>query len=73
MHPDKIFYKPAVLDFELGRQLREKFGSVPWLPIENHNNIEQLRNNPNQAFAKMKRHLIIGVRKSLNYTPNSKV
>jgi spore photoproduct lyase len=73
LHPDKIFYEPAVLDFELGRQLKEKFGSVPWLPIENHNNIEQLRNNPNQAFAKMKRHLIIGVRKSLNYTPNRKV
>lgn len=73
MHPDKIFYEPAILTYELGRQLKEKFESVPWLPIENHNNIAQLRKNPNQEFAKMKRYLIIGVRKTLKYTPNHKV
>lgn len=73
MHPDKIFYEPAILTYELGRQLKEKFANVPWLPIENHNNIEQLRKNPNQEFANMKRFLIIGVRKSLKYTLNHKV
>lgn len=26
MYPDKIYYEPAALDYELGRQLREKFG-----------------------------------------------
>ncbi|HBC92591.1 MAG TPA: spore photoproduct lyase [Pelotomaculum sp.] len=73
MYPDKIFYEPAVLDYELGRQMREKFAQVPWIPIESHNRIEQLRKNKNQKFARMKRHLIIGVRKSLKYTPNHKV
>lgn len=73
MYPDKIFYEPKALDYELGKQLKNKFEAVPWIPIENHNNIEQLRKNENQEFARMKRHLIIGVRKSLKYTPNHKV
>lgn len=73
MYPDKIFYEPAVLGYDLGRQMREKFKQVPWIPVESHNNIEQLRKNKNQEFPRMKRHLIIGIRKSLKYTPNHKV
>lgn len=73
MQPDKIYYEPAVFDYELGRQLREEFGQVPWIEIESHNRIEQLRKNENREFPGMKRHLIIGVRKSLKYTPNHKV
>lgn len=73
MQPDKIFYEPEVLDYKLGKKLKEKFDSIPWLAIKSHNNIEELRSNPNQEFARMKRHLIIGVRKSLKYTPNHKV
>lgn len=73
MNPDKIFYEPAVLNYELGMQLQKKYDHVSWIPIESHNNIEQLRKNANQEFPKMKRHLIIGVRKSLKYTPNHKV
>ncbi len=73
MYPDKIFYEPATLDYELGRQMREKFKELPWIAIQSHNNIEQLRKNENQEFPSMKRHLIIGVRKSLKYTPNHKV
>jgi spore photoproduct lyase len=73
LYPDKIFYEPAVLGYELGRQMREKFAQVPWIPIESHNKIDRLRKNKNEEFARMKRHLIIGVRKSLKYTPNHKV
>lgn len=73
MYPDKVFYEPAALDYELGKKMREKFIQVPWIPIESHNRIEELRKNENQEFPKMKRHLIIGVRKSLKYTPNHKV
>ncbi len=73
LHPDKIFYESAVLTYKLGRQLKEKFENVLWVPIENHNNIEQLRNKPNREFTRMKRYLVIGVRKSLKYTPNHKV
>lgn len=73
MYPDKIFYESAVLKYELGKYLKEKFKDIPWIQIESHNNIEQLRSNPNQEFARMKQHLIIGVRKTQKYIPNHKV
>lgn len=70
MFPEKVFYEPASLTYELGKQLKKKYHHVPWFPIENHNNIEELRENSNQEFARMKQYLIIGVRKSLKYTAN---
>jgi spore photoproduct lyase len=73
LKPDKIFYEPAVLDYELGRQMREKFKEVSWIPIASHNNIEELRKKENKEFPRMKRHLIIGVRKTHKYTPNHKI
>ncbi|MEZ4357352.1 MAG: radical SAM protein [Eubacteriales bacterium] len=73
MYPDKIYYESAVLSYDLGKYLKDKFKDVPWIYIDNHNNIEQLRKNENQEFARMKQHLIIGVRKSLKFTPNHKV
>lgn len=73
MQPEKVYFEPAVLNYELGLQLKEKFASVPWEPIESHNNIEKLRKNSNEEFPRMKRLLILGVRKSLKYTPNHKV
>lgn len=73
MKPDKIYYEPDSLSYDLGKQLKAKFNDVPWIPIKSHNNIEELRKNPNQAFPAMKRHLIIGIRKTHKYTPNYKV
>ncbi len=73
LFPDKVFYEPAALEYQLGRQLKEKFVAVPWIPVESHNSIEKLRRSPNEQFARLKRHLIIGVRKTLKYTPNHKV
>jgi len=73
MKPDMIFYESAALSYPLGKALREKYRDVPWTPVESHNNIESLRARPNRDFPEMKRHLIIGVRKSLRYTPNHKV
>ncbi|MFT9056662.1 MAG: spore photoproduct lyase family protein [Ethanoligenens sp.] len=73
MKPDIVYYEPSVFSYPLGKQLKTKFADVPWIPIENHNNIETLRRNPNTAFPQMKRHLIVGVRKSLRFVPNHKV
>ncbi len=42
MYPDKIYYEPSALDYELGMQLREKFGQFRDSHC-NHNNIEELR------------------------------
>lgn len=73
MFPDKIYYEPAVMEYELGKSLRDKFPDVPWVKIENHNNIEQLRSNSNKEFTKMKRYIILGIRKTHKYVPNHKV
>lgn len=73
MFPEQIFFEPKALDYELGKVLKQKYEGVPWFPIENHNNIESLRNNSNKEFAHMKRFLVIGVRKTHKYVPNQKV
>jgi spore photoproduct lyase len=73
LYPHKIFYEPSVLTYELGLALKNKFQNTPWIPIENHNNIEELRANSNKEFAEMKQYLIIGTRKTHKYVPNLKV
>lgn len=73
MFPEQIFYEPSALEYVLGLKLQEKYKDVPWIPIENHNSIEELRKNPNKEFAHMKRFLIIGIRKTHKYVPNQKV
>lgn len=72
MQFNKIFYEPNALDYDLGRYLRKKYGSAEWIEIESHNNIEQLRKNPNTEFAAMKKYLIIGTRKTHQYRKNEK-
>lgn len=71
--PDKIYYEPQIFDFELGHQLKDKYSNIPWLEIDNHNNIPELRANKNSEFTKMKKHLVIGIRKTHRYIPNHKV
>ena len=73
MYPEQIFYEPAALEYSLGKTLHQRFESVPWIPIESHNRIDELRAQPNSNFARMKRYLIIGVRKTHKYVPNHKV
>ena len=36
MFPDRIFYEPDSLQFELGRALKDRYPDVPWVPIDNH-------------------------------------
>lgn len=72
MFPEQVYYEPDALDYELGKELRKKYGDVPWLPIESHNKIDELRTQPNSAFQQLKRLLIVGVRKTHRYVPNSK-
>jgi spore photoproduct lyase len=73
MFPDKIYYEPDALGYELGKMLKEKYSGPPWIEINSHNNIPELRQNTNSEFVKMKRHLIIGVRKTHKYIENHKV
>lgn len=73
MFPDQIYYEPAVLNYELGTYLKEKYSDKPWIPIESHNKIDSLRTRPNSEFQLLKNLLIIGTRKTHKYTPNEKV
>lgn len=72
MRPKKIYYELPALEYELGKALYEKYHDVPWIPIENHNNIEELRNNENSQFPEMKQYLIVGIRKTHKFVPNHK-
>ncbi len=73
-HPKAIYYEEEILNFPLGKELFDhyKAKNIPFIPIESHNSIKELRENPNSEFARLKQNLIIGVRKSLKYVPNQK-
>ncbi|MBR3003028.1 MAG: spore photoproduct lyase [Clostridia bacterium] len=71
--PKIIFYEKEIENYELGKQLMEKFKSTPKIEIENHNNIEQMRKQENKEFLNMKQNLIIGVRKTHKFVENHKV
>lgn len=68
-----IYYKKDIENYVLGRELLQKYSQLPMHVIESHNNIPELRKRENSEFAKMKRHLIIGVRKTHRYVPNEKI
>ncbi len=72
--PNLILYEEAIKDYELGRFLLEKYSklNVEMRTIENHNNILEMRENPNKNFPKLKRNLIIGTRKTHKFVPNHK-
>lgn len=71
--PDEIYYEPDALGFPLGAALRKKYADIPWKEISSHNNIPELRAMPNTSFPALKKHLIVGVRKTLKYVPNRKL
>lgn len=73
MKPTKIFYEPEIEKFALGKQLMAQFPHCPWIKIENHNNIAQLREKENREFSAMKHYLIIGTRKTHKYVENKKI
>ena len=71
--PTAIYFEKDIENYELGRMLLEKYKDVPKIEIENHNNIEEMRNKQNSEFLKMKKNLIIGTRKTHKFVENHKV
>ena len=71
--PHGIFYEKEIENYDLGKNLLEKYKDVPKKVIANHNNIEEMRKKENKEFLKMKTNLIIGVRKTHKYQVNHKV
>jgi spore photoproduct lyase len=70
--PKAIFFENKIKNYELGKELLEKYKQVPKIEIENHNNIEEMRKKSNKEFIDMKRNLIIGVRKTHKFVENYK-
>lgn len=70
---DAVYYEPDSLSYYLGKQLKETYASLPWIPIASHNSIKQMQEQPNAEFRRMKRNLIIGIRKTHKYVENHKV
>lgn len=70
---DAVYYEPGALDYKLGQMLQRKYADLPWRQIENHNRIKEMTAADNRDFPKLKKHLIIGIRKTHRYTPNHKV
>ncbi len=70
--PKAIYYEKNILNYELGKELFEKYKEVSKIEIENHNNIEEMRKKQNKDFPDMKKNLIIGVRKTHKFVENHK-
>ena len=70
--PNEIYYEKDIENYELGKELLEKYKDVPKFLIENHNNIPEMRAKENKEFGKMKHNLIIGTRKTHKYVENHK-
>lgn len=71
--PKAIYMEQGIEEYELGRQLLEKYKEVPKVVIESHNNIEEMRKQENKEFVNMKKNLIIGTRKTHKFVDNHKV
>ena len=70
---ESVYYEPESLSYTLGRELQQQFAHLPWIPIDSHNAIPEMREKPNSQFGHMKRNLIIGTRKTHKYVENHKV
>ncbi len=72
--PEKLFYEKEILDYAQGQELlaRYRASGIPLIEIESHNNIPELRNQPDSSFVQLKRYLILGIRKSLRLVPNTR-
>lgn len=70
---DSVYYEPDAIEYPLGKALKQSFSHLPWREIESHNRIPEFSSSPNRDFARLKRHLIVGIRKTHNYVENHKV
>ena len=71
--PKTIYFEKEIVNYELGKELMEKYKDIPKIEIANHNNIEELRKSENKEFLNLKNNLIIGVRKTHKFVENHKV
>lgn len=70
----RVYYEEIVQEYQLGKEMLERYGAqgIPLIPITAHHKIEELKQQPNKEFIKMKKYLILGTRKTIKLTPNDK-
>ncbi len=71
--PKAIYYEKDIENYQLGKELLEKYKDVPKVQIENHNSIKEMQKKDNKEFVEMKRNLIIGTRKTHKFVENHKI
>lgn len=71
--PDSVYFEKEALSYPLGLALKEKYNSLPWIQIDSHNSIKEMQQSDNKDFPRLKRHLIVGVRRTHKYVENHKV
>lgn len=71
--PKAIYYEEKAKEYDLGKELLDRYKDVPAYVIDNHNNIEEMRTKQNKEFPNMKQNLIIGIRKTHKFVPNHKI
>lgn len=70
---DLVYYEPKALEYQLGKDLRAKYSDLEWIEINSHNSITDLQKASNKDFPRLKRHLVVGIRKTHKYVVNHKV
>ena len=55
--PKAIYFEKEIENYELGKQLLEKYKEIPKVEIENHNNIEEMRKKQNSEFCKYRKRI----------------
>ena len=70
--PQSIYYEKEIENYQLGKELLEKYKEILKILIENHNNIEEMRKKENSEFPRIKQNLIIGIRKTHKFVENHK-
>lgn len=72
--PLRVYYEDEVKEYEQGRELLNRYGEmgIPLIRIDAHHKIEELRQQPNTEFTRMKKYLILGTRKTMKLIPNDK-
>lgn len=72
--PERVYAEKGCERYELGRALTGKYAAlgIDIIEIDDHNRIPELRQRPDADFARLKKYLVLGIRKSLAHQRNHK-
>ena len=71
----QVYYEPAILDYQRGQEILAKYPDAELIEVESHWKIPELNGDETAVnkWSKVKRTvLVLGVKKSLRATPNSR-